>query len=163
MSQDIVIRGIRSSEHSLLEDFIYAAIFVPPGAEMPSREIIFAPNVFMYIENFGEENDCGVVAEQDGKIIGAAWTRIIPGYGHIDEHTPELAIAVFPEYRGKGIGERLLIKLFKMLTERGYEQTSLAVQKENAAYRLYERVGYEMIEERDEEYLMIKNLKGELN
>ena len=70
---------------------------------MPDRNIIYNSDVFIYIENFGQKNDCGVVAEVDGKAIGLAWTRIIPAYGHIDNETPELAISVLPEYRNQGV------------------------------------------------------------
>jgi ribosomal protein S18 acetylase RimI-like enzyme len=71
------------------------------------------------------------VAKQDGQIIGVAWTRIIPAYGHIDNETPELAISVLPDFRGKGIGSEMMQSLFDLLRERGYRQTSLSVsQKE---------------------------------
>jgi len=141
-----------------MEDFLYWAIFTPPDKKLPERNIIFKPDVFIYIENFGNEDDCGVIAEIDGQAIGAAWTRIIPAYGHIDNQTPELAISVLPGYRNKGVGEMLMQKLFERLFERGYEKTSLAVQKENPAVRFYLRLGYEIVEEKSEEYLMVKRL-----
>jgi ribosomal protein S18 acetylase RimI-like enzyme len=154
----IKIKEICESDYPILEDFIYWAIFTPVGAELPARDIIFNPDVFIYIENFGNENDCGVFAEADGKAIGAAWTRIIPGYGHIDNETPELAISVLPEYRKRGIGLKLMEKLFEVLSRQGYKQTSLAVQKENPAANFYLRLGYEIISEKSEEYLMVKKL-----
>ena len=86
---DLKIRQIRREEYPVLEDFLYNAIFLPPDTEPVPREIIFEPEIYMYVENFGGKDDCGVVAEQDGQIIGAAWTRIIPAYGHIDNETPE--------------------------------------------------------------------------
>jgi len=152
------IKEIRKPNLSILEEFIYWAIFIPPGAEQPERDIIYSPDIFIYIENFGNENDCGVFAEADGKAIGAAWTRIIPAYGHIDDETPELAISVLPEYRNQGIGAELMGKLFELLSQRGYKQTSLAVQKENPAVNFYLRLGYEIINEKAEEYLMLKIL-----
>ena len=54
----------------MLEDFIYWAIFVPPGKNMPERSIIFDPSVFIYIQDFGRENDHGVYAEIDGTPVG---------------------------------------------------------------------------------------------
>jgi ribosomal protein S18 acetylase RimI-like enzyme len=152
------IKKIGKADYPVLEEFMYWAIFTPQGAELPPRDIIFNPDVFIYIENFGNENDCGVFAEVDGNAVGAAWTRIIPGYGHIDDETPELAISVLPEYRNQGIGEKLMNKLFEILSKRGYKQTSLAVQKENPAACFYTRLGYEIIREKSEEYLMIKKL-----
>ena len=96
------IREIHENEYPLLQDFLYNAIFLPPGTSPVPREIIFTPEIFIYVEGFGgQHSDCGVVAEQNGNIIGAAWTRIISAYGHIADDTPELAISVLPECRGQ--------------------------------------------------------------
>ena len=154
------ISQLEQPDYPILEEFIYWAIFVPPKAERPEKNIIYNPDIFIYIENFGHENDCGVVAKVDDKAIGVAWTRIIPAYGHIDNETPELAISVLPEYRSKGIGEKLMRKLFELLIQQGYKQTSLAVQRENPAVNFYLRLGYEIVGENVEEYLMVKKLKN---
>ena len=159
----LTIRQIRKEEYPVLEDFLFHAIFLPPGAEPLPRKIIFEPEIFVYIKDFGGKNDCGLIAERDGQIIGAAWTRIIPGYGHLDDKTPELAISVLPIFRGKGIGSKIMKSLFDLLRERGYQQTSLSVQKDNPAVRFYKRFGYEISGERvdhayNEDFLMIKYL-----
>jgi len=159
--ETIKIKELSKAEHSLLEEFIYHAIFVPTGEKQPERSIIHEPDIFVYIENFGSEGDCGVFAEIDGKAVGAAWVRIIPAYGHVDDKTPELAISVLPEYRNQKTGEMLMESLFDLLRKRGYKQTSLAVQKENPAVAFYLRLGYKVIKEKTEEYLMIKELKDE--
>jgi len=158
MINDIIVRKIVETDYPLLEDFLYHAVFLPPGIEPPPKDIIFKPEIHIYIKDFGGENDCRIVAEYDGKVVGAAWTRIIPAYGHIDDKTPELAVSVLPEYRGRGIGTALITRLFELLRERGYKLTSLSVQKENPAARLYRRFGYEIIRENDEDYIMVKKL-----
>ena len=133
---------------------------MPPGAEPFPREIVFEPEVYIYINGFGDKpGDLGVVAEKDGNSIGMAWTRIIPAYGHIDDETPELATSVLPEYRGCGVGTLLMNRLFDLLRERGFSRTSLSVQKKNAAVRFYHRLGYKTIRENDEEFIMVKELK----
>jgi len=155
------VREIRPADIPQMTEFLYHAIFQPPGTERLPREAIFQPDVHIYIDNFdpaATTGDCGVVAEIGGKPVGMAWTRIIPGYGHIDEDTPELAISVLPEYRGKGIGAKLMGRLFDLLRERGYAQTSLAVQTKNPACRFYRRLGYTVVEEKKEEFLMVKGL-----
>jgi ribosomal protein S18 acetylase RimI-like enzyme len=152
------IKKIGKPDYPILEEFIYWAIFIPPGIAPPARDIIFNPDIFIYIDNFGNENDCGVFAEVDGKAIGAAWTRIVPAYGHIDDETPELAISILPEYRNQGVGTKLMEKLFEVLFQNGFKQTSLAVQKENPAVNFYLRLGYVIINEKSEEYLMLKKL-----
>lgn len=76
--------------------------------ESPPRSIINEPEIFVYIKNFGTQpGDLGVVAEQNGQVIGAAWTRIALAFGHIDSETPELAISVLPRLRG-------ILKIFLM-------------------------------------------------
>ena len=155
----VVIGAMSSLEYIYLGEYLYNTIFVPPDTEPPHRNVILKPEIYMYIDNFGgKAGDFGVVAEKDGYIIGAAWTRIIPGYGHIDDQTPELAISVLPEYRGQGIGTEMLSFLFELLIEQGYKQTSLSVQKANPAARLYQRMGYKIIRENEEDYIMAKEL-----
>lgn len=155
----IKIKKIDKSDLHILEEFIYWAIFTPPGFELPERSIVLHQSISIYIENFGnEKGDCGVFAETGGKAVGAAWTRIIPAFGHIDNDTPELAISVLPEFRNKGIGVKLMEKLFEYLTWQNYRQTSLSVQKENPALNFYLRLGYKIVGEKTEEYLMIKQL-----
>lgn len=158
------IRVMEKADYACLDEFLYQAIFVPKGAEPPPREIIFEKEIYVYVRDFGSRaGDCGVVAEVNGQIAGAAWTRIIPAYGHIDDTTPELAIALLPEFRALGIGSKLIRKLFELLREKGYKQTSLSVQKDNPAVRFYERLGYKIMGEKldhanHEDYLMIKDL-----
>ena len=94
------------------------------------------------------------MAEADGRIIGAVWTRIMNDYGHVDDETPSFAISLFSEYRGQGIGTRLMKEMLSLLKEHGYRQASLAVQKANYAVRMYRNVGFEIIDENDEEYIM---------
>ena len=211
MATNIIAREIEKHEYPLLEDFLYHAVFQPPGEPLIPREVIFEPEVFVYIKDFGTgAGDCGVVAERCGKniirkksrlasqincsatflpqnglaarcisnnrrrwpninaqkmhdissalIMGAAWTRIIPGFGHIDANTPELATSVLPEFRGQGIGTLMMTRLFELLRQRGYRQTSLAVQQRNAAARFYTHLGYKTIRENDEEFIMVKDL-----
>jgi len=159
MSDRLAIRRIGSNEQSLLEVFLYHALFIPPGALPFPRDEIYKPHCYIYVDDFGNKpGDYGVVAESDGKSVGAAWVRIIPAFGHVDNETPELAISVLNEHRNQGVGAILMTSLFEILKENGYKQTSLAVQKENPAVRFYQRLGYKTIREMDEEYLMVKEL-----
>ena len=158
------VRVMQESDYDYLPEFLYQAIYIPEGEARPPRSIINDPEIFVYIKDFGtQQGDLGVVAEQAGQVVGAAWTRIIPAYGHINNETPELAISVLPGFRGCGIGSELMKKLFKALLENGYNQTSLSVQKDNPAVRFYRRLGYELSGERldhagHEDYLMLKKL-----
>lgn len=154
-----VIREIKPSEYPLLEDFLYEAIFIPDGIESPSKSIVQEPELQIYVSHFGEKkDDRALVAEVDGKVVGAVWTRIMPDYGHIDDETPSLAISLYKAYRGLGIGTALLQAMLFLLKESGYARTSLSVQKANDAVKLYQKAGYEVVEEKDEEYIMVKYL-----
>jgi ribosomal protein S18 acetylase RimI-like enzyme len=158
------VRVMREADYDCLRELLYQAIYIPAGEEFPPRSIINAPEIFVYIKDFGRQpGDFGVVAEQNGQVVGAAWTRIIPAYGHVDGKTPELAISILPEFRNYGIGTKLMKKLFEVLRKNGYKQTSLSVQKDNPAVRFYQRLGYKMAGERpghagNADYLMIKDL-----
>ena len=67
---------------------------------------------------------------------------------------------ILKEYRGKGIGTRLLRQMLDLLGQEGYGQVSLSVQKENHALRLYQRAGFEVVADRGEEVLMVVRLNG---
>lgn len=155
------IRKIREDEYKLLDDFIYEAIFIPEGVEPPPKSIINQPDLQVYISNFGKEkDDICFVAEADGKVVGAVWVRDMNDYGHIAEGVPSFAISLYKEYRNFGIGTRLMETMLSELKNRGYERTSLAVQKANYAVRMYKKVGFEIIDENDEEYIMVCELKS---
>jgi len=62
-TMNLKIRQIEVSEYSVLEEFVYHALFLPPGVKPPPREVIYEPNIYVYIKDFGGKDDCGVVAE----------------------------------------------------------------------------------------------------
>ncbi len=79
-------------------------------------------------------------------------------YGHVDDNTPSFAISLYKEYRGKGIGTELMKEMLDTLKARGYERASLSVQKGNYAAKMYQKLGFQIIGENEEEYLMLKKL-----
>lgn len=153
---NIKIRKWKDGEQAFLEDFLYEAIFIPEGVEAPPREIIKAPELQVYITDFGKEpDDICFLAEVEGKVAGAVWVRVMEDYGHLEEGVPSFAISLYKEYRGQGIGTELMKRMLQELVERGYEKASLAVQKANYAVRMYQKVGFEIVGENEEEYLMM--------
>ncbi len=153
------LRRLRDNEIKLLQDFLYEAIFIPEGVEPPVREIIYQPELKIYYENFGKgKADYCIVADDDGRVIGAVWTRLMNDYGHVDDNTPSFAISLYKEYRGQGIGTRMMNEMLALLKEKGYKQASLAVQKANYAVRMYEKVGFRTVNENEEEYIMVCKL-----
>ena len=155
---DYKIREIRKNEYSILFDFLYEAIFIPEGMDKPPKSIIEQPELQVYIEDFGKKDDWCLVAEVKGKIVGAVWVRIMDDYGHIDDETPSFAISLYEEYRNMGIGTALMRDMLELLKNKGYKQTSLSVQKANYAVRMYQKVGFEVIDKNEEEYIMVCRL-----
>ena len=154
-----VIRTIRPEELSLLNDFLYEAIFIPEGVAAPPRSIVEQEDLQVYIRDFGRQpDDHCLVAEVDGRIVGAVWVRVMNDYGHIDDKTPSLAISLYKDYRNQGIGTELLQRMLDLLREKGYRQVSLSVQKGNYALRMYRKAGFEVIADRGEEVLMVCRL-----
>ena len=153
------IRKLRDDETELLKNFLYEAIYIPDGIQPPERSIIELPELSIYYENFGNGHaDNCLVAEVDGKAIGAVWTRIMNDYGHVDDDTPSFAISLYKEYRGQGIGSQLMVKMLELLKWQGFEKASLAVQKANYAVKMYENVGFMIVDENAEEYIMVCEL-----
>lgn len=154
-AMDYTIREIQKQEYPLLDHFLYEAIFVPEGAESPPKTIIASPELQVYVARFGEaKGDHGLAAEVEGKIVGAVWVRIMNDYGHIDDKTPSLAISLDKEYRGLGIGTAMMKEILVLLETHGYRQVSLSVQKANYAAKMYQKVGFEILRENEEEYIM---------
>ena len=155
---DYRIREIRENEYCILSEFLYEAIFIPEGTEKPPKSIIEQLELQVYIADFGKSDDWCLVAEVKEKIVGAVWVRIMNDYGHIDDETPSFAISLYEEYRNMGIGTVLMRDMLEFLKNKGYKQTSLSVQKANYAVRMYQKVGFEVIDENEEEYIMVCRL-----
>jgi GNAT superfamily N-acetyltransferase len=106
--------------------------------------------VARYVNNWGRPGDAGLVAWENGP-IGAAWYRLFkasaPGFGFVDERTPELTIAVVPSRRGGGLGGELMEALLERARTEGYHSISLSAEK--GMTKLYERHGFRPVEEKD--------------
>jgi len=116
-----------------------------------------------YVENWGRSGDVALIATETGHRVGAAWFRLFkeaaPGYGFVDERTPELAIAVVPNARGKGVGTALLEALLRDARAAGYPTISLSVDRANAgAIELYGRHGFEQVAEDEDSVTMLAQL-----
>ena len=125
--------------------------FLALAAHEDDAQVALAnPDLARYIEGFGRTGDCAVVATHDDEIIGIAWARFWTpdnhGFGWIDEQTPELALAVAPQFRSRGIGARLIEALKSELRETGATQVALNVRADSPAVRLYQRLGFSKLD-----------------
>jgi ribosomal protein S18 acetylase RimI-like enzyme len=115
--------------------------------------------VQLYVKAWGRPGDTAVIALVDGFPVGAAWFRLFkegsPGYGFVDEQTPELALAVVPNARGKGVGTALLEALIERARADGYEGLSLSVDRHNqGAIALYRQHGFDHVDETSDSLTM---------
>lgn len=157
---EYTIPEMNDTEYGLLSDFLYEAIFIPDGVAPPPKSILEAPELQAYVRRFGEHGDdkC-LVAEVGGRVAGAVWARIMDDYGHIDDDTPSLAISLDKDHRGFGIGTDMMKQMLRRLKEAGYQRASLSVRKENDAVKMYLKVGFVIIAENEEEYIMVRRLQ----
>jgi GNAT superfamily N-acetyltransferase len=104
-----------------------------------------------YVDNWGRAGDVALVATETGHRVGAAWFRSFrasePGYGFVDEETPELTISVVPSRRKHGVGQELLDALLAKAGEEGHTAVSLSVEQHSPAVKFYERNGFEHVGE----------------
>ncbi|MBW4641018.1 MAG: GNAT family N-acetyltransferase [Gloeocapsa sp. UFS-A4-WI-NPMV-4B04] len=135
------------------------------GKNLPSRDILNTPELAKYVQNWGRIGDKGFVAisTDNQSSIGAAWYRLFKeddqGYGYVDSETPEIAIAILPEYRNKGLGQALMLHLLEQAKSDSYQQISLSCGLKNAnALHLYQKVGFEKVEVFDISCVMKKVL-----
>lgn len=156
-----IIRPLTTEDEPFLWEMLYQALHVPKGQTAPPREAIHLPELARYVQGWGREGDCGFLASDvtAGQPVGAVWLRLMvgekKGYGYVDDNTPELSIAVLPEYRSQGIGTQLLARLFG--SECGVSPVSLSVSLGNLAVRLYERFDFAVISESAESLTMKRN------
>jgi ribosomal protein S18 acetylase RimI-like enzyme len=126
----------------MLRHAFYWRFSDPDGGDLP---------VSRYVDAWGRPGDASVIALDAGSPVGAAWYRLFkraaPGYGFVDEATPELAIAVVPSKRGGGFGRELLSALIERARGEGFEALSLSVEPQNPALKLYERFGFRKVGE----------------
>lgn len=160
-SATIVIRPATRADEPFLWEMLYQAIHVPAGEPPFPREILREPEISRYMQGWGKPDDLGFLALDKGQPVGAVWARLMTGdnrgFGYVDDATPELTIAILPEYRGKGIGRRLIIRLLETAQTR-YDAICLSVSPDNPAQRLYLRLGFDVIQEESSALTLVRHL-----
>jgi ribosomal protein S18 acetylase RimI-like enzyme len=156
-----------ADEPFLWEMLFYAANMAEDGATS-GAEARTHPYLAKYVRGWGRPSDLGVVAVDDAEQpLGAAWVRLLAGaeknYPAIDDGVPELAIAVLPLHIGRGLGGRLLARLLEDARP-AHPAVALSVRESNPARRLYERLGFVVVETitnrvGGRSYVMLKNLR----
>jgi len=157
------IRPATKDDVQFLKKMLYeAARWNPDWPREPIEEVLADPVLVRYHQGWGREGDGGVVAEVDAVPVGAAWYRLFtgedPGYGFVDDKIPELSIAVVPLHRRKGIGEALLRSCMVQAREEGFQALSLSVAVHNRSRMMYQKAGFEKVDESGGSWTMVANL-----
>ncbi len=101
--------------------------FSEPWSERQLLETMEDPKGVLYV----------AVQEDDGQVLGYAGLHDIVGEGYVDN------IAVFPQFRGQGIGEALTRALIEYMRCAALEFLTLEVRASNLpAISLYEKLGF---------------------
>ena len=142
------MRPATTADESFLWELLYQGIHIRKGDSPPSRAILQKLSLAHYVADWGRrDGDAGLIAigKQDGQPMGAVWMRLFPeddpGWGFVDANTPEISITILEAYRGQGLGTALLEALIGQASGQ-YAALSLSVDPQNAAMRLYERLGF---------------------
>jgi len=160
---DVTYRPLGPNEVGHVRWALYEAVAWDPERVLPPFEFtIEHPELARYHRGWGRTGDIAVVAESGGAVVGVALCRLFTeddhGHGYVDEETPELAVAVAEERRGRGIGRQLMEELAVSARAAGLARLSLSVDAENPALRLYQRLGYRELTRDDDGVRMILDL-----
>ena len=153
------LRLADAGDLATLEDMLLEAVnWSPDRNELTLEELRMNDMLVRYVEEWPRDGDAGVIAEGDDGVLGAAWFRRFargrPGFGFIDEFTPELSVAVAPGWRGRGFGSELLVALIEVGRERRFDGLALSVESRNRAVQLYRRIGFVVAVDENGSYTM---------
>lgn len=152
------LRPLVASDQQSLWRWLHIALWDPPPAPLRPIEILQHPAVRILVEGWGLPTDVGVVAVVDGTDAGACWMRLVPdrqSFGFVDEETPQLGIALEPEFQKRGFGKPLMQAAMKAAWQHGYRKVSLTVHPENPARSMYRACGFMEVGLRGTYHLMI--------
>jgi ribosomal protein S18 acetylase RimI-like enzyme len=146
------IRPVLASDEPFLWQMLFYAAHMH---EEPGKTVTDArqnPELAKYVVNWGRPGDLGFIATHGdtGESLGAVWVRLYVGddkaYSPTSDDTPELAMAVLPDYIRRGIGTRLLQQIIAAALPH-YPALALNVRADNPAFRLYHRFGFVVVNE----------------
>lgn len=139
LAMDYVIRPLDAADEPLLWEMLYQALHRQESEGAPERDIVRRPEFARYVENWGAPGDVGFVAHdaENQQLLGAVWFR-----PPASDATPELAFAVKPGQRRRGIGAALLTQWVRANPDQS--EVALRVGAGHPAVRLYERFGFKV-------------------
>lgn len=160
MIHGATFRPATDADLPFVKETLYLALAWDPEDPIPPLEVVVNhPEINKYHTGWMQPGDAGYIAEVDGAFAGMAYYRLFPeddrGQGFYDADTPELAIGLVHDFRGAGIGGRLMKELEAEARRTGVPRISLSVSKGNPAARLYGRLGYRYVSDADDELMLL--------
>lgn len=152
------LRTLTAADQDSLWHWLHLALWEPPPAPLRPIEILQSPVVRICAESWGRASDIGVVAVVDNVDAGACWMRVLPpgvGLASVDAFTPQLGIALEPQYQHKGYGRPLMLEALSCAARAGHTQVALTVHPENPARFMYQSYGFQQVEIRSNYWLMV--------
>ncbi|HTO02035.1 MAG TPA: GNAT family N-acetyltransferase [Microthrixaceae bacterium] len=145
------LRQAQPSDIGFLRQMLYEALYVHEDEASFPEAIIDEPELRRYVDDFGSRpSDLGLIGLDGGVPVGACWVRAFsleaPGYGWVDDETPELTVAVMAMARRQGLGTTLIESVVELASVQGVERISLSVDARSPALRLYERLGFQHVD-----------------
>jgi RimJ/RimL family protein N-acetyltransferase len=131
-----------------LDNARHHAAFAPDAYRVPDRAAV--RDRFGRMLEAPDDEDAHFVAEVDGHVVGAldAFRRPdgSPGSMRIPSRSAEFGIGVLAAWRGRGVGSALIAAAEDWARAERLDALVLEVAEANgAAWRLYERLGYEPV------------------
>jgi ribosomal protein S18 acetylase RimI-like enzyme len=157
----LTFRTLTAADQDSLWHWLHVALWDPPPAPPRPIEVLHSPGARIYAEGWGRATDIGVVAVVDGRDAGACWMRLLPpgtGLASVGPATPQLGIALEPEYQHKGFGKPLMLEALAAAGRAGHRQVALTVHPDNPARFMYQRCGFVRVEERNNYWLMVASV-----
>jgi GNAT superfamily N-acetyltransferase len=115
-----------------------------------------------YVDGWGRPGDTALIAIEGGHRVGAAWFRLFrrsaPGYGFVDDQTPEVTVVVVPSRQGQGIGKLLLHGLIDRARDDAYRALSVSVERGAADVAAFEGEGFERVGETDHAVILRRTI-----
>jgi ribosomal protein S18 acetylase RimI-like enzyme len=159
VDQPVVLRSAVVDDTAFLQRMLYEAVNTRPGQTRTDFEISMRePRNRRFWSAWGRDGDLGVVAEDEGRAIGAAWIRRFEGddLGPADDPSiPVMAIGIEGDHRSVGIGGLLLDGLIASARLAKVEVIALTANNRNErALRLYASRGFEESSRHDQSVRM---------
>ena len=145
LGRTVILRNARPEDSAALIEYLKTTSAETPYLIREPEEITITEeqeNKFIQAK-IDAERELMLVAFIDGKHIGNCSLMSIAPYKRYS-HRCDVAIALYKEFCGCGIGKALLQTVLDVAKNIGYEQAELEVMAENKdAIAMYEKLGFE--------------------